>query len=168
MGVLSQEVRAIQNPALGAVLLWSFADEYFDANPVHDGPPLQLLFIVLPVVLDEDIRAAAVGTRKSSGLRAFTEKLAASRVAKSDRILAIQGHAAKYRVLTMESLRFLLRAKMGSIDTANGQLIPSKTRGLKQQVPDSIEPILKAARNLGHWTGTVSLYETAVTLRLSF
>jgi ABC-three component (ABC-3C) system Middle Component 3 len=168
MGVLSREVRAIQNPALGAVALWSFAEEYFDASPTHKGPPLQLLFIVLPIVFDEDIRGAAVGTRKSSGLRAFTEKLAASRVAKSDRILALQSRVTNYRGLTIDSLRFLLRAKMGSIDTPTGQLIPSKTRGLKQQVPESVEPILKAARNLGHWTSAISLYETAVTLRLSF
>lgn len=28
MGVLSREIEAIQNPALGAALLWSFADEH--------------------------------------------------------------------------------------------------------------------------------------------
>jgi len=150
------------------VALWSFADEYFEASPTHEGPPLQLLFVILPLVFDEETRTAAVTTRKSSGLRAFADKLSAAKAAKSDLILALQGRVPKYRTLTMQSLRFLLRASMGSVDPSSGRLLPSKARGVKQEVAASISPIVTAARHLGGWTSALSLYETAVILRLSF
>jgi len=120
------------------------------------------------MVFDQDIREAITSTRKNSGLRAFTEKLAAAKVSKSDWILALQGRVIAYQQLTLESLRFLLRASLGTIKPDGGQLIPSKVLGIGQQIPDTVEPIIKAARLLGHWTSNVSLYETSVILRVSF
>src|SRR5262245_43605485 len=51
MSVLSQEVWQVQNPAVGAVLLWRFVVGYQQARDDASSCPLPLVFIVLPTLL---------------------------------------------------------------------------------------------------------------------
>jgi len=168
MGILAKETRALQNPALGAALLWQFVDAYYEANPTHAGAPMPLLFVVLPMVLHEQIRSVILSTRRGSSLRAFAEKFSTSRMAQEDVILSLQSRVSSGRKLTMDSFELLMRCGMATVDPDSGRIIPSKTRGLKQQVSHSVDLLQRAAEYLGNWMGGLSVYETAVTLRLSF
>lgn len=168
MGILAKETRAVQNPALGAVLLWKFVDAYYEANPNHAGAPIPLLFVVLPMVLHEHIRSVMTSTRKGSSLRAFAEKFSSSKMAETDVVLSLQSRVSSVRELTMESLELLIRCGMATIDVKSGCMIPSKTRGLQHQVPEGVDSLLRAAEYLGNWMGPLSVYEAGATLRLSF
>src|SRR3546814_16848028 len=66
------EVDLIQNPALGALLLWRFARTY--QGEVAREVPLHLAFLVLPMVLHQGSRNEIVSTRKASGLTLFAAK----------------------------------------------------------------------------------------------
>lgn len=168
MGQLSREARALQNPAFGAVLLWSFAAEYVENHPTHDHPPLPITFLVIPMVLHEGTKKVILSTQGASGLRFFSDKFSTSEIAQSDAIATLQRRISMTRELTLESLQFLLRSGMVTIDIEAASVIPSKARGFGQQIPDSIDDAVKAAKKLGRWTSSLSIYEIASTLRLAF
>jgi hypothetical protein len=168
MATLGKEARALQNPACGAVLLWAFCSEYYDSHPTHNGAPLPLTFIVVPMVLHESTRQMVLGTNPSSGLRFFAEKFSSSNVSQSDVMATLQRRVRATRQLTMESLQLLLRCDMGTIDIESGSVIPSKTRGLGTQIPVTVDPLVKAAKKLGRWTSALTMYEVAATLGLAF
>ena len=81
--VLTKEVNAVQNPALGAVLLWRFACGYRSGNERSEPAPLPLMFLVLPVLLDEGYSEMLAGTQGRSGLRAFVAKFSDARVSRA-------------------------------------------------------------------------------------
>jgi hypothetical protein len=168
MGVLGNEARALQNPALGSVLLWKFSSSYYETHPYHSGPPLQLLFLVLPMVFQANIREVILGTRKSSSLRAFTEKFSSSALSSSDIVLSLQNRIQRMKPLTAKSLHMIVSCGMVTIDSGSGTVIPSRARGLSQQLPAGVAPLARAAEYLGGWTSQLSLYEIAVNLRLFF
>jgi hypothetical protein len=93
MGALSQETQLVQNPALGAMLLWRFASGYERRSNIHSYAPLPLLFLVLPVTLHQETARFIASTRQASGLRAFVNKFSDSSVSKSDVLLAINDRA---------------------------------------------------------------------------
>jgi hypothetical protein len=168
MGHLGKETRAIQNPAFGALLLWAFCSEYYEHHSTHNGPPVSLIFIVLPMVLHEETRKLIDGTNPSSGLRFFADKFTSSQVSQSDAIASLHRRAQMTRNLTLEALRMLLGTGMGAIDLEAAAVIPSKARGLTQQIPQTVQPFVKSARKLGRWTSALTLYEVGSTLRVAF
>jgi len=93
--MLAREAQNVQNPALGAALVWRFCCGYVETNRVSAPPPLQLLFLVLPIVLHQATSEFVRRTYKSSGLRAFAAKFGDSAVSKQD--LLIQIHARSIR-----------------------------------------------------------------------
>jgi Family of unknown function (DUF6521) len=165
VGILSKETRLLQNPALGAVILWKFVLTYYEAHNTHEPPPFHLLFLILPMVLQESTRSVILSTRKSSSLRAFAEKFSSSQMSKADVVLSLQKRINDLKTLTMDSLEIMVGSGMATIEAESGRVIPSKARGLKQETPDGIDLLLRAAEYLGIWMSGISVYETVVTLR---
>src|SRR6266436_6768091 len=97
---LTREVRNVQNPALGAGLLWRFACGYIGSHTTRDPVPLPLAFLVLPVVFHERSERLLAGTQKASGLRAFAGKFGNSDNSIQDVLLAIHGRMLTLRNLT--------------------------------------------------------------------
>src|SRR6185503_5540826 len=68
---LQTEVQSMQNPALGAAMIWRFACGYCPANTATAGIPLPLTFLVLPIMLHAQTREAISSTQQRSGIRQF-------------------------------------------------------------------------------------------------
>lgn len=77
-----QEYDNVRNPMLGAFLLWCFVLGYFCEN--NEAPPIEELFIVLPMIMKEDVAEQIKSTHKSSGMRAMTNKFMNLDVLKND------------------------------------------------------------------------------------
>ena len=106
MAILNREVRAIQNPALGSILIWRAASSYQKTHLTSDFMPLPLAFLVLPILYHEETASLVTTTRTASGLRKLTEKFrSARRSQKTDLLLAVGGRATAMRELSWESLR---------------------------------------------------------------
>jgi len=168
MGALNQETQNIQNPALGAMLLWRFAVGYAEGNKVSDPTPLPLLFVVLPMMMHEETARLIVSTHKSSGLRAFAGKFSDSRVAKNDLLLAIHDRAIRMRRLTMESLRLALASKLLSVDFKRGAAVSLSSTTPMLGIPKSVQSMIKNVEKLGYWCSEVSLYEVSNALKVGF
>lgn len=168
MNTLSKETRIIQNPALGAFLIWRFTVGYEQGSKNKDGTPLPLIFIVLPILLHPEISEFIMNTREASGLRAFAGKFASARVSKSDLLFAINKRAIKMRSLTMHSLNLALNARLAALAPENGIVIPLSNTPPKSGVPASITPLFKASEKLGVWCSQISLHEVSIILKVGF
>ena len=90
MSTLTRETHLIQNPALGAVLIWRFTCGYVAKHATSDHPPLQLAFIVLPLLLHKDTFALLKSTQRTTGLHGFTDKFTQTAIGMSDILLAVR------------------------------------------------------------------------------
>jgi hypothetical protein len=165
MSILASEVRLVQNPALGAVLLWRFVSGYWEGHPHHAPAPLPLTFFILPIVLHEETAAFLRTTQKVSGLRAFAVKFGEAKTSKQDLLLAIHERTKILRGLTLESLQLALSTRLLHLDLNGGVLPLSRTRP-RAGVPETVGPLLTGSEKLGHWFSQVTLHEIATTLKL--
>jgi len=168
MGILNRETQNIQNAALGAMILWRFTSGYQQGSRVSSPTPLPLLFIVLPVVLHQEMAQIIDSTQKRSGLRAFVKKFADSKVSKNDLVLTIHERSLKMRNLSMDSLRLAIWSRLILIDSTQGSVVPLSLTSPVAGIPDPIQLILKGAEKLGFWCSEISLYEISIILKVGF
>ncbi|MEP6757398.1 MAG: three component ABC system middle component [Chthonomonadales bacterium] len=168
MAILNREVRAIQNPALGSVLIWRAASSYQKNHQTASFIPLPLCFLILPIVFHEETSALITGTRTASGLRKLTEKFQSAEESKTDLLLAIGVRAVAMRSLTWESIRLGLASNVISINTEDGTLMSLSETRLVSGVPQSIRPLLGSAEKLGTWFSGLTLYEVGLQMQVTF
>lgn len=168
---LASETAAVQNPALGAALLWRFALSF--PEPAQRRPSLQLLFVPLPLLFRQDSlevisgAGAARGVQKASGLRAFADRLREFKTAKTDLLLSLHDSVADYRELSLEAFSLALAAHLLRVDPdANVIAVPHEDP--VKHAPERVRRLLRGADKLGHWCGAVTPYEVATVLHLRF
>src|SRR5438445_3069272 len=141
MSALSREAELVQNPGLGAVLLWRFSCGYVDSHNTSAPPQIPALFIVLPILLHRETFDFLRGTNRPSGLHVFAEKFARSELGKSDLLLGIHSRAASWRGLTWQSFQLAVQCRLMTIGWSAGTAIPLST-STPSGVPESVRPLL--------------------------
>jgi hypothetical protein len=162
--MLAREAQNVQNPALGAALVWRFCCGYVETQRVSAPPPLSLLFLVLPIVLHEATSEFVKRTYKSSGLRAFAAKFGDSSVSKQDLLIQIHDRSIRWRKLSLNSVELAVAGRLLKL-TDNGDIIPlsrTKARGL----PDDVKQLMDLAEKLGAWFGELTVHEIVSTLKV--
>lgn len=138
------EVEKVQNPALGALLLWEYGRRYqnqLSGEPSH----LLLYFLILPICLHHITLNEAIGTLEKSGLGKFCEKFNLNR----EELLAIHERSIKLRSLTLNSIAFGIRAGLFNVEYSSGRLIALEKS--PPSPPASVKPLYKVAVKLGAW-----------------
>ena len=160
---LLSEVQAMQNPALGAAVIWRFTCGYAPQNEQEDGVPLPLVFIVLPVVLHKRTREGVSSTQRSSGARKFEEKFQD----RGDVLFALNDRAIGLRGLSLRSVRHALASGLVTLIPDRGKLWPRSYT--KPPVnAKSVTELFGAAEKLGSWCRSMSIYEISGILRVEF
>ena len=167
MSSLTKETRNVQNPALGAVLLWRFACGYSAKHKTSEYAPVPTLFLVLPLIFHHESFELLRGTNRPSGLHGFAVKFSKSKVAKSDILLGVHSRSIRWRSLTLESLNIGVRTQLLTVDNSNATVIPISTTSAKG-VPASIRSLLTNAEKLGEWCSALSLFEISNVLKIGF
>ena len=163
MTMLAREAQNVQNPALGAAVLWRFCCGYAEARRTSDPPRLPLLFLVLPIVLHQATAELLRRTRATSGLRAYAAKFGDAAVSKQDLLLQIHERAFRWRPLTLQSIELAAAGRLLHLSN-DGEVTPlsrTKARGLA----DEVKHLLADAEKLGAWCGQLTLHEVTTTLR---
>lgn len=166
MSLLSQEVRATQNPALGATVVWRFACGYHAAHPQRSFPPLQLCFLAVPMLFHRSLLEILDSTQRASGLRQFVAKLGDTKLAHQDLLFAIQDRAEKWKDVSLESLRLALACRLVKLEV-DGRLVrltDTEPSGLSAPA----KRILRNAEKLGGWMSQLSLHEVSNLLHVRF
>lgn len=162
--MLAREAQNVQNPALGAAVLWRFCCGYVEAHPVSEPPRLPVLFLVLPIVLHQATAEQLRRTLPSSGLRAFAAKFGDSKVSKQDLLLQVHERAVRWRPLSLQSIELASAGRLIRLSDA-GEVIPlSRTRA--RGLPDEVKQLLVDAEKLGAWCGQLTLHEVTTTLKV--
>lgn len=164
---LGDEVRNVQNPALGAALLWRFTCGYAFAHPQAAHAPLHLLFIVLPLTLHHQTFDFLSRTQTATGMRTFAAKFAESKNAKQDLLVAVHDRTATLRPLTLDSLRIAVRSRLILV-RPNATVMPLSQTETKAGTNDLTRPLLSGAYKLGVWCAELSLHEIATVLKIRF
>ena len=167
MSVLSTEFRNVQNPALGATLLWRFACGHFAGHRTKDAVPLSLAFLVLPIVLHQQTEEFVKTTIKSSGLRAFAGKFGTASNAKQDVLLAINGRMIAHRTLTMESLRIAMSTQLVHV-SKEARISPLSMTSMRSGIPLEIKRLHASSEKLGFWFSQLTVHEIASALKVRF
>jgi hypothetical protein len=164
---LSREIRALQNPALGAALLWRSSVAYAEHNN-GSAIPLPYLFLILPITLHKPSAELLTSTRIASGLRMFTEKFYTSSESKTDLLLGISKRAAAMRKLSLDSLQLALAKRLVALDVDAAAIFPLSKAPPIAGIPPSVRTLLSCAAKLGTWFSEITLYEAALLLQIEF
>ena len=167
MNALSREVDAIQNAAFASILLWRFCTAYAAVRQAPLSTPVPALFVVLPLLFDEDTAGMIGGTQKASGLRLFAGKFAESKHAKTDVLLSLEKRARARRSQTLEALALAIKARLLFLEPASGEIV-ALSQAPPLSLPESVQPLIRNAEKLGAWSGALSLFELSTTLHLTF
>lgn len=159
------EAEIVQNPALGAFLLWHFGLGFQSCGRAK--VPLPLAFLVLPIVLYRPTLDAVISTQKNSGLSLFTAKFAKNK----EHLVGLQGRAISLRKTTLESVGVAATAGLIRIDyeTADMRSFDRTVIGVKNPtVPERLKSLPKASEKLGIWFSRLSMGQVSLTLGVEF
>lgn len=164
---LGQDIYEVQNPALAGVLQWRFAVGYTGSRADAAGPPLQTVYLIAPLLLDDEIRSVLQGTQRRSGLRQFAEKFAQSSGSGADILASIHERVAEYRPLSTRGLQMGIQGGLFSVDARGGTVIAlTKSRPRLTRAP--LTRFMTISEKLGHWMSDMTLFEISRTLGVRF
>lgn len=155
----------VRNPMLGAFLLWNFVLGYF--SETNEYPPVEELFIVLPMTMREDIADQIKSTYKASGMRAMSDKFMKNDVLKNDLISNLHNDIQNMKDITAMSLAEAIKAGLVSVDVENSTIFPLE---LKKRNKESAN-VLKMGKNaekLGQWCAGMDLTQIEEILKVRF
>lgn len=156
------EVQIMQNPALGAVLVWRFVCGYCPATESSVGAPFHLAFLALPLILHEKTRAGIESTHKGSGLRYFETKFADEK----DRVSAVHERAMVLRDLSLRSVRLGIATGLLTLDPSSGVLWPRSRSTPPASIIAPIKRLADSGEKLGLWARQLSLPEIVGILKV--
>lgn len=162
MSAILNDVQAMQNPALGAALLWRFACG-FSPESSPNGTPLPLAFVVLPLTLHARSAEKVSRTLAGSGLRKFESKFSEDNL--GDVLFALQSRMLGMRNLSLRSLRIALRTGLLTLVPKEAVVWP-RSRSMLLADSRQVEELMKAAEKLGSWCREISLFEATGLLKV--
>ena len=159
------ELEAVQNPAIGAFLMWHFALGYQEDGA--ESVPLPLAFLVLPILLHRATFDEVASTRKTSGLALFAAKFDKER----ETLMALHDRALQLRELSLQSIGVAATARLVRVNYAEAGMhaYPLSLIGAKKpRLPERLKGFDLAAEKLGYWFSKLGLPQIASTLRIDF
>ncbi|WP_372088438.1 DUF6521 family protein (plasmid) [Tistrella mobilis] len=159
------ELDLVQNPVIGAYLIWQFALGYQEDGA--EAVSIPLVFLVLPVLLHRQTFDEVVSTRKASGLPLFAAKFDKER----EILMSIHERAIQLRPLSLQSIGVAATSKLVRVDYESAQIhgYPLKLLDVaRPKLPERLKGFASAAGKLGYWFSKFDLAQVASTLRVDF
>ena len=164
MNFLDRDVMYVQNPAIGAVLLWRFVCGYYsnENRPV----PFPLIFLVLPIGFRQDLCNIIKSTQKASGLSKVSEKLFSGK--QNDSIHYVNNTAIQMRELSLEAFNIAVEANLVALSAENATVFPLVTSFHKYIPKGNCKDMITATEKLGVWCSELTLLEITKWLKVRF
>ena len=164
MSLSDRDVMYVQNPAIGAALLWRFVCGYYSNE--NRSIPFPLLFVVLPIMFRQDLCTIIKGTYKSSGLSKVSEKLFSGR--QNDSIHYINTNAIQMRELTLKAFNIAVEANLVALSAETATVFPLTSTARKYTPKGDCKDMMAAAEKLGVWCSELTLLEISKWLKVRF
>lgn len=159
------EVDQIQNPGVGAYLLWQFTLGH--QEDALEPAPFLLSFLILPMLLHQATFNAVASTRKSSGLLQFVAKFDKER----EILVELHGRTRQLRQLSLQSIGVATACRLVNIDYEAATLYGYSLDLLEYErpfIPERLKGFQGAANKIGYWFSKLSTQQIASSLRISF
>lgn len=153
-------VYLVQNPILGAALLWFFGRAYQDESN-GQRIPFPAFFTVLPILLNEYTLGVARSTQRQSGLSKFTSNIESKH---REELLAIHHRCLQMRPLTFDSLSVGSARALFSIDYETA-LVRANTIDAPK-IPERLKRQFATAEKMGRWYAQLSLGQIVTLLQV--
>lgn len=155
------EVEAIQNPALGAYLLWRMGASFQTESA--NVPRIDLHFLVLPLLLHAGTLAVISTTNPMSGLSKFVHKMLDS----ESELIAVNVRARALRELTLASLSLGITGGLLRIDHEAARVYSLDTKA-KPAVAEGVKQMGRSAERLGLWFSQLPKEQVFSMLRVTY
>ena len=157
------ELEIVQNPALGAYIIWRFGLGFQKEEGL--APTLPHAFLVLPLVLHQPTFETIRSTQKASGLALFAAKLGENR----ENLIAVHERALAIRRLTIQSIVMGITGKLLTLNYVDATIRANwPKRGVRMPaLPERIKPLPGAAEKVGYWFSKVDLHQVVSTLAVA-
>jgi ABC-three component (ABC-3C) system Middle Component 3 len=159
------ELEIVQNPAIGAFLMWNFTLGYQEDGA--EAVPLPLAFLLLPMLLHGRTFDEVASTRKASGLTLFAAKFEKDR----ETLMELHGRALQLRLLSLQSIGVAATARLVRVDydaaTIHG-FTPDLLEVKKPALPERLKGVAPASAKVGYWFSKLGIPQIASTLRIDF
>lgn len=165
MGILARDAYEVENPALCAVTQWRFSVAYQDESNKADGPPVQLLFLLAPLLLHPESRRLILSTQVVSGLRQFAEKFSRASETQADILLSLNHRVLAYRELSLRGLQIATTSGLLTVRASSADVLPLSRTRARLTRPEA-RAFLRASHRLGAWMSRLSMYEIALILKV--
>lgn len=133
----------IQNPALGAFLIHTFASVFYENKNTYAN--LLDIFIFIPLIMVRDVRELIIWfdennkSHKITKMSKLYEKIGYIGKTKDNfAIGTINNTIFKFREYIMSSIIFAIEAKLVFINS-NGQVVPNKTKLQNKELNDDLQ-----------------------------
>ena len=168
--VLKDIAQQVNNPVLGAYLIWQFSSEYQKEHGRHMEIHPSLAFLVLPILFHEDTRSIVTSTRRASGLHAAISKLYLSDNRLTDISMVIQNRVNEGKERTFESLLVAFDAGLLFMNQNTGHLLPNMSMKplAESGLAKDIAPLIRGAKKLGFWFSQLSIGEINKIVKVGF
>lgn len=155
----------VQNPMLGAYLLWNFVLGYFSEK--NEYAPIEELFIVLPMIMRSDIADQVKSTNKVSGMRAMSDKFMKADILKNDIISNLHKDIQSMKDISAMALAEAIKAGLVSVDVENSTIFPLELRKHNKESVNVLQ-MGKNAEKLGQWCAGMDLIQIEEILKVRF
>lgn len=146
--MLLDEVEQIQNPGLGAAIIWHFARGY-GVEPEEKPAPLLYAFLIIPILFNRELLENISSTQK--GLRKLEEKLSDCQAS----LATLQVSTLALRELSKKSLTLAIGTGLITLDPQFA-VIRAQRENFPSRPDENAKKILKAAEKLGFWANAIS------------
>jgi hypothetical protein len=145
----------IQNPALGAAIIAIFINEFYKHSINQENPPLLMIFVIIPLILNEKFRKLLI---KTNGRKSSLEPITfLSKIVRDDATSNNLHHYVEiFKSYTLTSMVFAI--KMGIVEITSEAKVVCATTKMDKFPVDNL--YLKAAKILGEY------FANGVTLQL--
>ena len=148
-GSAPSTVALVQNPALGALLLWRFGKSYQEER-FAEPAQLHSFFVVLPLLYHAPTLELIRSTLLGSGLSQFAKKLGEER----ELLISVQTRALKMRELTLASIGTGISSGILHLTYDTARLRSNEAKPPKE--PERLRRHISGADKLGRWFGRLS------------
>ncbi len=164
MNKAMSDVYAVQNPALGAAIVWQFVSGYYSVNAA--AVPFPLLFIVLPIIYNKELRTVIKSTQARSGLSKVSEKLIQQK--NNDSLYSIHSVAESLKMTSLQSICIANDTQLISVDLSSALVYPISTKKPPKLKSLEITQMLSSAFKIGQWCAGLPLVEICRRLKVRF
>jgi hypothetical protein len=165
---IEREAWLINNPALGAYMLWVFSRECISKNPEAIHP--SKIFCVLPFLFYADTRSELVTTSLNSNMQAYISKFSSTKSCASDIALSIHHRVEEQKEKTLEALITAFGTGLLMIDSDSGLITPNmKITPIKRADLDvTTKELFDCSRRLGKWFSDLKTEDITRIIKVVF